>query len=512
MKRILCIFFLSSLFLQLPAQVTSVKKPSTLVFHIFYNDFQTAQKIKASSVSNVLDNNQWSKIGDMQMGFGFNYLKGISKKIDAVATLDGSSTDYLFKNGTTNGSSQFLLDANAALNLKLLADHHKVVPYLTSGAGFSSYKGKTGFYIPTGMGIQFKLADEAFILTNLQYKFALSGDVNDHFYYSVGIGTPISKKKAKPAKPIITPLPETAKKEVITFSKNLVIAVIDEATKAPLPYVSVVVSGSDGEKLSGSTNAEGKITFNKITPAEYTVSGLLNNINTSTQSIKTDHFQAANSELNITISHNDPRFTLSGVVINKTRNMPEGGAEINVTNETKHSTITNQSQAGEGVFNAQLDAESDFTLVGKKANYISNIEKISTKGLNRSATLYVKLELAIEEAKVGQSIVLYNIYFETGKANLNSLSSDLTKLVQFLKDNPETRLEIQGHTDNVGNSALNVKLSKARSNSVINHLKINGVDSNRLSAKGFGSSLPVANNTTAQGRAKNRRVVIKVLN
>ncbi|MDB5014150.1 MAG: hypothetical protein JWQ25_2352 [Daejeonella sp.] len=512
MKRILCIFFLSSLVLQLSAQVTSVKKPSTLVFHVFYNDFQTAQQIKASSLNNVLNNNQWSKIGDMQMGFGFNYLRGISKKIDAVITLDGSSTDYFFKDGTTNGSSQFLLDANAALNLKLFTDHHKVVPYLTGGAGFSSYKGKTGFYIPTGMGIQFKLADEAFILTNVQYKTALSPDVNDHFYYSVGIATPIGKKKTKPAKAIITPLPETAKKEIIIPSKNLVITVIDEATKVPLPYVSVVVNGSDGKKLSGSTNAEGKIMFNTVTPEEYTVSGLLNNINSSTQNIKKGDFETNNNEINITITHNDPRFTLSGVVFNKTKKIPEGGAEINVTNETKHSIVTKQSQAGDGIFSAQLEAESDFTLVGKKASYISNIEKISTKGLNRSAILYVKLELVVEEAKVGQSIVLYNIYFETGKANLNTLSSDLTKLVQFLKDNPETRLEIQGHTDNVGSLPLNVKLSQARAKSVINHLKINGIDSNRLSARGFGSSLPVAINTTAQGRAQNRRVVIKVLN
>ena len=512
MKRILCIFFLSSLLLQLSAQVPSVKKPSTLVFHIFYNDFQTAQQIKASSLNNVLNNNQWSKIGDMQMGFGFNYLKGISRKIDAVATLDGSSTDYLFKDGTTNGSSQFLLDANAALNFKLLTDHYKVVPYLTGGAGFSSYKSKTGFYIPTGVGIQFKLADEAFILTNLQYKIALSPAVNDHFYYSVGIGTPVGKKKTKLAKPIITPLPETVKKEVIIPSKNLVIAVIDEATKVPLPYANVVVNGSNGIKLSGLTNADGKITFNTITPAEYTISALLNNINSSIQNIKKEDFETNNSEINITITHNDPRFTLSGVVINKTRKIPEGGAEINVTNETKHSILTKQSQAGDGFFSAQLEAESDFTLVGKKASYISNIEKISTKGLDRSAILYVKLEIEVEEAKVGQSIVLYNIYFETGKANLNSLSSDLTKLIQFLKDNPDTRLEIQGHTDNIGSLALNVKLSQARANSVINHLKINGINSSRLSAKGFGSSLPVANNTTAQGRAQNRRVVIKVLN
>ena len=126
--------------------------------------------------------------------------------------------------------------------------------------------------------------------------------------------------------------------------------------------------------------------------------------------------------------------------------------------------------------------------------------------------MYVKLELGIEEAKVGQSIVLNNIYFEVGKATLNtSFSSDLDKLIQFLKDNPETRLEIQGHTDNTGSLILNNKLSQIRANSVVDYLTKNGIDKSRLIAKGYGPLLSVADNTTAEGRTKNRRVVMKVL-
>ena len=171
-----------------------------------------------------------------------------------------------------------------------------------------------------------------------------------------------------------------------------------------------------------------------------------------------------------------------------------------------------QSHQGDGVFRTQLLAGSDFTVVGKKASYISNIEKITTRGLNRSATLYVKLELAIEEAKAGQSIQLKNIYFEVRKADLNtSVSSDLDKLIQFLKDNPATRLEIQGHTDNKGSLVLNTRLSQSRADSVVEYLTKNGIDRGRLIAKGYGPSLPVADNTTTEGRAQNRRVVMKVL-
>ena len=129
MKRIICICLLACLVPRLFAQISREKKLSTLVFHSFYNDFKTTQLMRTTSLKNIIDKGQWSNIGDMQMGFGLNYLKGISKKIDAIITIDGSSTDYLFKNGSNNGSSKFLLDANAALNIKLLADSQKLVPY-----------------------------------------------------------------------------------------------------------------------------------------------------------------------------------------------------------------------------------------------------------------------------------------------------------------------------------------------------------------------------------------------
>ena len=471
--------------------------------------------MRTTSVLSVLDKGQWSNIGSMQMGFGFNYLKGISKKMDAIITIDGSSTDYLFKNGSNNGSSKFLLDANAALNIKLLADSQKLVPYFSFGAGLSSYNRKTGFYIPSGVGIQFNLFNEAYILTNIQYRLALTSTVNDHFYYSIGIGTNIGKKKIKVVSVVeVTVLPEPVIEEIIIIipPRDIDIIAKDEFTGQPLPYVEVVLNGPEGKRLSGSTDANGRVTFNKIIPGDYTVSGFLNNINTSVQNIDKNKFETNDNQINITITHNDPRYTLSGLVINKTKNIPEGGVNVSVTNETKRSVITRQSNAGDGIFNAQLEAGSDFTLIGKKADYISNIERISTKGLNRSATLYVKLELGIEEAKVGQSIVLNNIYFEVGKANIDTaFSTDLDKLIQFLKDNPETRLEIQGHTDNTGSLNLNNKLSQSRANSVVDYLTKNGIDRNQLIAKGYGPSLPVADNATAEGRTKNRRVVMKVL-
>ena len=159
-----------------------------------------------------------------------------------------------------------------------------------------------------------------------------------------------------------------------------------------------------------------------------------------------------------------------------------------------------------------MAAASDFSISGKKAGYFSNIENVSTKGLNRSTTLYVKLELDIQEAKQGGQFVLNKIYFATNKADLNTAAStDLNRLVKYLQDNATASVEIQGHTDNKGSDALNNRLSQNRAISVMSYLIAQGISKTRLSAKGYGSNSPIDTNATAEGRAKNRRVEVKIL-
>ncbi|HRZ98400.1 MAG TPA: OmpA family protein [Paludibacter sp.] len=482
-----------------------VKKPS-IGLHFFYNDVETAQRINATSLSDVLKNGNWNKANNMEGGFGLDYLQGLTSYIDLIGTFNGSWADYLQSSGTYYGSSNFLLDVSAGAHFKLLTDKSVVSPFLLLKANYQKYKALNGFSVAPGVGFQISLWNEAFVLTTLEYRKSLSSSISNQLYYSVGFATNFGKSKPKPVK-VIAPLPVV---EIPKLISDIKISVTDEATGQALPYVEVTLNGAEGKKLYGTTDANGQVTFNQLTAADYSVQGMLNNINTSGKNISKSDFESKRIDVNI--SHNDPRFTLSGVVMNKTKNMPEAGAEINVSNLTKHSVSSKQSKAGDGTFLAQLEAESDFTVVGKKADYISNIEKVSTKGLNRSATLYVKLELGIEEAKVGQSIVLNNIYFETGKALVKAdYSTDLDKLIQFLNDNPTTRLEIQGHTDNTGNVNVNNKLSQARAESVVKYLNLKGISSNRLTAKGYGQTMPITTNSTEEGRQKNRRVEMKVI-
>ena len=81
----------------------------------------------------------------------------------------------------------------------------------------------------------------------------------------------------------------------------------------------------------------------------------------------------------------------------------------------------------------------------------------------------------------------------------------------MLKDNPTVKIEISGHTDNVGKPADNLALSNSRAKSVVNYLISKGIAAQRLVAKGYGETKPMADNKTEEGKAKNRRTELKVI-
>jgi outer membrane protein OmpA-like peptidoglycan-associated protein len=99
------------------------------------------------------------------------------------------------------------------------------------------------------------------------------------------------------------------------------------------------------------------------------------------------------------------------------------------------------------------------------------------------------------------------VFFETGRAHIRTISHPLlNEVAQALRDNPTLKVEIQGHTDSQGADALNLKLSQQRAQAVQVYLIKRGITSDRLVPKGYGESVPIADNRTAQGRSQNRRV------
>ncbi len=109
-------------------------------------------------------------------------------------------------------------------------------------------------------------------------------------------------------------------------------------------------------------------------------------------------------------------------------------------------------------------------------------------------------------------IVLEGINFETNSARITPDSeTTLTKALNTLRTNPELRVEIQGHTDDVGNNSANQRLSEARSNSVRDYLVQRGIDAGRMTTRGYGEERPLVPNDSAENRTKNRRIQFQVL-
>ncbi|MBQ8839031.1 MAG: OmpA family protein, partial [Bacteroidales bacterium] len=103
--------------------------------------------------------------------------------------------------------------------------------------------------------------------------------------------------------------------------------------------------------------------------------------------------------------------------------------------------------------------------------------------------------------------VTYGITFDVGKATIKPESmGEINRIVQLMNENPSLRFSVEGHTDSTGNATSNQTLSEQRSQAIVDKLVELGIAKDRLTAVGKGQNSPIADNTTDEGRAKNRRV------
>src|SRR5690606_20688927 len=119
---------------------------------------------------------------------------------------------------------------------------------------------------------------------------------------------------------------------------------------------------------------------------------------------------------------------------------------------------------------------------------------------------------AIEDAVIEKvNYAAQNILFVTGKYTLQSSSNKgLNEVVKVLEETPDLKISIEGHTDNVGNEASNLLLSQNRANTVKQYFIKKGISESRITVNGYGEEQPIADNKTASGRTKNRRVELTI--
>lgn len=198
-----------------------------------------------------------------------------------------------------------------------------------------------------------------------------------------------------------------------------------------------------------------------------------------------------------------------GITIDAISRKPvEASIEIfdNTTGKVLETFTTNSAT---GKFIITLNSGKNYGIAVKAPGYLFHSENFDIPMGSDDALVNKTIEL--KNIAVGSKIALRNIFFDHGKATLRAESNaELDRLVKLMQDVPSLKIEISGHTDNTGSASINEVLSQQRADAVITYLKSKGIAAARLTAKGYGSSLPIAPNTTDEGRQQNRRTEFEI--
>jgi outer membrane protein OmpA-like peptidoglycan-associated protein len=199
--------------------------------------------------------------------------------------------------------------------------------------------------------------------------------------------------------------------------------------------------------------------------------------------------------------------------------------KVNLLDE-KGEIMQDYVTGDDGKFLFRVYDNEDYTMVGETDGYLIKRQPYSTKGRGvdpstlKDLITNVTLDttLVLDKIELNKIFVLDNIYYNFNRADIREdAAKELDKLVQLLVDNPEIKIELGSHTDSVDSESFNINLSQRRAESAVKYIVQNGIAPDRLVAKGYGESKPIARNTNPDGtdnpvgRQKNRRTEFKIL-
>jgi hypothetical protein len=202
---------------------------------------------------------------------------------------------------------------------------------------------------------------------------------------------------------------------------------------------------------------------------------------------------------------------LKGFVYDDDTKLPLGASFELLSLADGQQMVRSSASKADGAFLLCLPPNQSYALNVSHPGYLFHSGHFDMT-ISASVSKPQLIEIGLKPIKVGGGIVLNNVFFDSNSTVLKEESHvELEKLVQFMTLNPLVKIELQGHTDNIGSLAFNNDLSTNRAKAVLNYLVLKGVDSKRIVAKGYGFSAPVADNATEEGRALNRRTELKVI-
>lgn len=184
-------------------------------------------------------------------------------------------------------------------------------------------------------------------------------------------------------------------------------------------------------------------------------------------------------------------------------------SSVELTDLKSHRLLSKVQTDEEGNYLTTLPVGKDYAFNVSRKGYLFYSDNFS---LSATSDSVFNKDIPLQSIEAGAVIVLKNIFFDTKQFVLKPESiTELDKLIMLLNDNPKLKIQINGHTDNIGLDKDNLLLSDNRAKAVVGYLLQKGIAKERLTFKGFGATQPVADNKTEDGRALNRRTELSVI-
>ncbi|MEP7163153.1 MAG: OmpA family protein [Ferruginibacter sp.] len=213
-----------------------------------------------------------------------------------------------------------------------------------------------------------------------------------------------------------------------------------------------------------------------------------------------------------------PLKQISGVVLSCGNNQPLANVKVVVMDTVNNQQVTELTTDASGRYSFTIEEFSPLKAIASDSGYFNNSVKFAGPE-DTEEEKYTSPDLCLTLIPAPEvAVKVDNVYYDFNKASLQKTSfASLDKLVILLNENPALQIELGSHTDSKGEDAYNQKLSEARAKTVVNYLISKGIDKARLTFKGYGETMPVAENANADGtdnpdgRQQNRRTEFKVL-
>ena len=213
----------------------------------------------------------------------------------------------------------------------------------------------------------------------------------------------------------------------------------------------------------------------------------------------------------------DRNYYLKGILTDCDSHIALPGVKVSLVDSLTKETISQQQTAADGVYSFDITNKRPYSMVLEKKGYFTKIIPVPTTGKMNADTL-INPDICLQAFVVNKPIVIKNVLYDFGKSTLRPESEQvLDEVVKILVDNPAIKIELSAHTDSVGSDAYNLKLSQDRAQSCVDYMISKGIADNRIFAKGYGKSRPIAPNSlpngkdNPDGRQLNRRTEFTVL-